>query len=94
MLTLLIDQSLWFANTRFLEDCIYDQIADDKALRNVILMCPAINEIDMSALETLESVDERLQVLGIILHLSEVKGPVMDRLHSTNFLEELTSDVF
>ena len=93
-LTLRIDQSLYFANARFLEGYIYDRIADDAPLRDVVLMCSAINEIDMSALETLEAINERLHGLGITLHLSEVKGPVMDRLHHANFLEELTGEVF
>jgi SulP family sulfate permease len=43
-------------------------------------MCPAVNEIDMSALESLEAINERLKSSGVTFHLSEVKGPVMDRL--------------
>jgi SulP family sulfate permease len=94
LLTLRIDQSLYFANARFLEDYIYDRIADDVPLRDVVLMCSAINEIDMSALDSLEAINERLNGLNIKLHLSEVKGPVMDRLHRANFLDDLTGEVF
>jgi SulP family sulfate permease len=94
LLTMRIDQSLYFANARFLEDYIYDRIADDVALRDVVLMCSAINEIDMSALDSLEAINERLWRLDIKLHLSEVKGPVMDRLHRANFLDDLTGQVF
>ncbi|MGB5863211.1 MAG: sulfate permease [Sulfitobacter sp.] len=94
LLTLRIDQSLYFANARFLEDYIYDRIADDAAVRDVVLMCSAINEIDMSALDTLEVINERLRGLNIKLHLSEVKGPVMDRLHHANFLDDMTGEVF
>ena len=94
LLTMRIDQSLYFANARFLEDYIYDRIADDVALRDVVLMCSAINEIDMSALDSLEAINERLWGLDIKLHLSEVKGPVMDRLHRANFLDDLTGQVF
>jgi SulP family sulfate permease len=60
----------------------------------VILMCSAVNEIDMSALESLEAINSRLQDLGISLHLSEVKGPVMDRLQRSHFLDELSGKVF
>lgn len=94
LLTLRIDQSLYFANARFLEDYIYDRIADDVPLRHVVLMCSAINEIDMSALDSLEAINERLCGLDIKLHLSEVKGPVMDRLHRAKFLDDLTGEVF
>ena len=57
-------------------------------------MCSAVNEIDMSALESLEEINKRLQEMGIKLHLSEVKGPVMDRLVRSHFMTELTGDIF
>ncbi|MBS0125833.1 SulP family inorganic anion transporter [Thetidibacter halocola] len=92
--TLRIDESLYFANARFLEDYILDRVARDKALRHVVLHCAAVNEIDMSALETLEEVNRRLRETGISLHLSEVKGPVMDRLKRSHFLDDLSGSVF
>jgi SulP family sulfate permease len=94
VLTIRIDESLYFANARYMEDYIYDRVVPDRALRHVILMCSAVNEVDMSALESLEAINARLRGLGITLHLSEVKGPVMDRLKRTHFLEELTGRVF
>ena len=94
LLTLRIDESLYFANAHFLEDYIYDRLADDKGLKNVVLMCSAINEIDLSALESLEAVNARLRDMGIQLHLSEVKGPVMDRLKKQHFIDDLTGQVF
>lgn len=94
VLSLRIDQSLYFANARFLEDYIYNRIIDDKDLRHVILMCSAVNEIDLSALKTLELINIRLKELGIDLSLSEVKGPVMDRLLNGSLLEHLTGGVY
>jgi len=93
LLTIRIDESLYFANARFLEDYIYDRVVCDSPITDVVLMCSAVNEIDMSALESLESINERLHGLGIRLHLSEVKGPVTDRLGRTHFLDELTGEV-
>ena len=57
-------------------------------------MCSAVNEIDSSALDSLEAINERLDDRGIAFHLSEVKGPVMDRLQRTSFLDRLTGRVF
>ncbi len=94
VLSLRIDQSLYFANARFLENYIYDRIIDDNDLKHVILMCSAVNEIDLSALETLELINIRLKELGIVLSLSEVKGPVMDRLRRGSFLDHLTGHVY
>lgn len=94
ILTLRVDESLYFANARFLEDLIQDRVAEGCALRHVVLMFPAVNDVDFSALESLEAVNRRLADLGIGLHLSEVKGPVMDRLKATHFLRDLNGQVF
>ena len=94
VLSLRIDESLYFANTRYLEDLILARVSGDTAVRHVILMCSAVNEIDLSALETLESLDQRLRDMDVTLHLSEVKGPVMDRLRRSEFLHHLTGEVF
>ena len=94
ILALRVDESLYFANARFLEDFIYDAVAKRPKLKHVILMCPAINAIDMSALESLEAINERLKLSGVTFHLSEVKGPVMDRLLKSHFLDELSGKVY
>jgi len=94
ILTLRVDESLYFANARFLEDSVYNRVADQPELQHVILMCSAVNEIDSSALESLEEMNRRLLSSGVKLHLSEVKGPVMDRLKRAHFLDDLTGMVF
>ena len=94
VMTLRIDESLYFANARFLEDTVYDLIAAHPGLEHLVLMCPAVNSIDTSGLESLEAISHRLKDAGVTLHLSEVKGPVMDRLKRTDFLDHLTGDVF
>lgn len=94
VVTLRVDESLYFANARYLEDKIHNRVAGDKAIRHVILQCSAINEIDLSALESLEMINERLREMDVQLHLSEVKGPVMDRLQREHFLSEMTGQVF
>ena len=93
VLTLRIDESLYFANARYMEDAIYDLIIDKPEIEHVILMCSAVNDIDLSALESLEAINERLKTADIKFHLSEVKGPVMDRLEKSHLLDELTGTV-
>ncbi len=94
VVSLRIDESLYFANARFLEDYIYDRVANETPVRDVVLMFSAVNEVDLSALESLEAINARLKDMGIRLHLSEVKGPVMDRLCRQHFLSDLTGEVF
>ncbi|MBN7787196.1 sulfate permease [Ponticoccus gilvus] len=94
IVTLRVDESLYFANARFLEDYVLDRIARNPAPKHVVLMFAAVNEVDMSALETLEELNRRLAETSITLHLSEVKGPVMDRLKRSHFLDDLSGQVF
>ncbi|PVB62341.1 sulfate permease [Labrenzia sp. 011] len=94
VLSLRVDESLFFANSRFLEDRIYALVAERENIEHVVLMCTAVNEIDASALESLEEINHRLSDSGVTFHLSEVKGPVMDRLRDTEFLKHLTGQIF
>ncbi len=94
VLSLRIDESLYFPNARFFEDTINDAVALNPEIRDVVLMCSAVNFIDASALESLEQIDHRLKDAGLRLHLSEVKGPVLDRLRKSDFLEHLSGKVF
>ena len=94
VLGLRIDESLYFANSRVLEDHVNDCVASHPQLAHVVFQCSAVNSIDASALESLEAIDSRLRDSGILLHLSEVKGPVMDRLKHTHFLRDLSGKVY
>jgi SulP family sulfate permease len=94
ILTLRVDESLYFVNARFLEDLIQNRTAAGSPVKHVVLMCSAVNEIDYSALESLEAINRRLGDLGIGLHLSEVKGPVMDRLRKSHFLDDMHGRIF
>jgi sulfate permease, SulP family len=94
VLTIRVDESLYFANARFLENCIYDLVARQPQLKHVVLLCSAVNELDASALESLEAINQRLKDSGVCFHLSEVKGPVMDQLGRSPFLKHLTGQVF
>ena len=94
VLSIRIDESLTYLNARWLEEYVLEEVADRPAVRHVILMCSAVNEIDASGLESLEAINHRLIDAEIGLHLSEVKGPVMDRLQRTHFTAELNGRVY
>ena len=89
-----IDESLYFANARYLEDTVMALAARSPSIKHIVLTCQAVNVIDASALESLEAINGRLKDAGAMLHLAEVKGPVMDRLTHTAFYHELTGQVF
>ncbi|OUS25506.1 sodium-independent anion transporter, partial ['Osedax' symbiont bacterium Rs2_46_30_T18] len=94
ILTLRIDESLYFINARYLQDRVYDLIAKNPQIEHFVLMCPAVNFIDASALESLEAINALLKDSAVKFHLSEVKGPVMDRLQRSHFIEQLSGEVF
>ena len=94
ILQLRVDESLYFANATHLEEEIFRNLNERPQLEHIILMCNAVNEIDISALEVLESMNEILKEQGVGFHLSEVKGPVMDHLEGTHFLAALNGQVF
>jgi len=94
VLSLRIDESLYFVNARFLEDLIQTRVTEGCAIKHVILMFSAVNEVDYSALESLEAVNARLKDMNVGLHLSEVKGPVMDRLQRSHLTHALNGSIF
>ena len=94
LLSIRIDESLNWLNARWLEEYVLERVAERPELRHVILMCSAVNAIDATGLESLEAISHRLADGGIGLHLSEVKGPVMDRLKGTHFLTGLNGRVY
>ncbi|WP_424934573.1 SulP family inorganic anion transporter [Amaricoccus macauensis] len=94
LVTLRVDESLYFVNARFLEDLVQKRVTEGCAIRNVVLMFSAVNEVDYSALESLEAINHRLRDMGVGLHLSEVKGPVMDRLRRSHLVDDLNGRIF
>ncbi|RBP80075.1 sulfate permease [Marinomonas rhizomae] len=94
LLCLRPDESLFFANATYLEDHIIDTINLRKEIKHVVIQCSAVNEIDFSALEMLEALNLQLKSLNIKLSLSEVKGPVMDHLECSGFLQHLNGKVY
>lgn len=89
-----IDESLYFANARYLEDTVQALVSKRPELEHVVLICSAVNLIDASALESLDTINNRLKEARVTLHLAEVKGPVMDRLKNSDFLDALSGRVF
>ena len=89
VLAVRVDESLYFANTAYLEDELLGRVADQPQIKHLVLIMSAVNFIDASALETLETLTERLHDAGVTLHMTEVKGPVMDRLERVSFSKML-----
>lgn len=94
VLSIRVDEALYFPNARWLEDTVMARVASDAQIKSVVMNCVAVNDVDSSAIESLEAINSRLKDAGVKLHLAEVKGPIMDRLRKTHFIQELTGFVF
>lgn len=94
VLSLRVDESLYFPNARYLEERIIELMVDYPDCKHLVLMCSGVNLIDASALGSLQAIAERLSAAGVQLHLSEVKGPVKDQLQRSDFLETFGGQVF
>lgn len=89
ILALRVDENLYFANTNYLEDTIMQLVADNKKINHVVLICSSISVIDSSALKSLDDILYGLEKAGLSLSLAEIKGPVMDKLKKTTFLQKI-----
>ena len=92
--TLRIDESLYYANARYLEDRVAAIVSEHDKMTDLVLMCTGVNHIDASALISLIEINRRLKGLQIKLHLSELQSSVRERLYRSDFLEQLTGQVF
>lgn len=80
-----VDESLNFANAPFLDSYIMEQIADRPTICNVLLISSGINDVDATGLEVLETVRRELELIGVGFYMSDVKGPVTDRMQRAGF---------
>ncbi|WP_051168279.1 SulP family inorganic anion transporter [Marinospirillum minutulum] len=94
ILSLRIDESLMFANAQEVEQQILKEATLHSQLRHVVLMGSGINHIDASGVQMLAQLNSLLSEQGIYLHLSEIKGPVLDKLKLVEFIEALSGEVF
>jgi len=80
VLALRIDESLLFTNARRLLDAVMQQVEAVPGTQRVVLLMSPVNAIDLSGLAALHGLHDALAARRIRLDLSEVKGPVLDRL--------------
>ncbi|MCK4494630.1 MAG: sodium-independent anion transporter, partial [Methylococcales bacterium] len=88
ILLLRIDENITFTNADYINDFILARLTH-RPIEHIILICTSVSHIDSTALEALESMSHTLSQQGMTLHFSEVKGPVMDKLERSCFLEKI-----
>ena len=92
--TLRIDDSLYYANARYLEDRVAAIVSEHPEMTDLILMCTGVSHIDASALSSLHEINRRLKGLKARLHMSSMQTVVRERLYRSNFLEKLSGNIY
>ena len=94
VLAIRVDESLVFANSRWVSDAVGALVRERAGVRHVVLMMSGVNGIDLTGLEILMQLDRELHADGVTLHLSELKGPVKDRLDRADLRHWLHGTVY
>lgn len=90
LLLLRVDENITFTNINYIEDYLAAELKRQPDTRHVVLIFTSVSDIDTTALETLENINHELQRAGKTLNISEAKGPVLDKLKKTDFLQHLS----
>ena len=94
LLSMRIDENLNFLNAHIFKGFLINAVSQHIDLEHVVINCSSISSIDLSAVEMLEDVNAELNKVNIKLHLSEIKGPVMDKLQHSKLLKHLSGKIY
>lgn len=90
LLAIRVDESVNFANAPFLESYVMEKVSQRPEVHSVLLISSGINDIDSTGIEVLETIHRELDNAGIHFFMSDVKGPVTDRLKLAHFDDEFS----
>lgn len=89
LLMIRIDESITFTNINYIEEFLAAELQRQSEIKHVVLIFTSVSDIDSTALEALEAINQALQTKGLTLNIAEAKGPVMDKLEKTDFIQQL-----
>ena len=89
------DAQLFFANTTFFKDKLYEYEAlKDNKLRLLIIDGESINNIDSTAIHALEEIVDDFKERGVDVCFTGIKGPVRDVMMRSGFTKKIHPDHF
>ena len=95
LLAVRVDENIYFANANQVENKLLKMVERSPGVRDLLLVCSAINTIDVSGLEMLYRVNDNLKRHNVDFHLCDVKAAVLAQLDETSFVKEhLTGRLF
>lgn len=94
LLLMRIDENITFANINFVEEFIETQLRNVPNVKHIVLIFISVSDIDMTAIEALEQLNESLKNIGITLNFAEVKGFLLDKLEKSDLFTHLNGERF
>lgn len=89
------DSELYFANINYFKERLEDMITrKGEGLKVIVLNAQSIYNIDSSAAKGLEEIVDDCRSRGIDFYMTEVIGPVRDKLRLTGLLDKIGTDHF
>lgn len=94
VLAIRIDGDFFFGNVRPVTARLEQALLARPGVTHLVLDLSAVNRVDLTGLEALRELNFSLRARRVTLHLAEVKGPVLDALERSHFLQELSRAPF
>jgi len=89
------DSQLFFANTNFFKDKLYEyERLKKENLKLLIIDGESINNIDSTAIHAFEEIVSDFKSRNITVYFTGIKGPVRDKLLKSGFMEKANPDHF
>ena len=94
LLLLRIDENITFANMNFIEEFIGAELRKAPSVKHIVLIFTSVSDIDTTALEALEQLNESLKKNDITLNFAEVKGFLLDKVQKSDLFLHLNGQLF
>jgi SulP family sulfate permease len=94
LLLMRIDENITFANINFIEEFIETELQNAPSVKHIVLIFTSVSDIDMTAIEALEQLNNGLKKVDVTLNFAEVKGFLLDKLQKSDLFTHLNGQLF
>ncbi len=94
LLLMRIDENITFANMNFIEEFIETELRKAPSVKHIVLIFTSVSDIDTTALDALEQLNQRLKNIDVTLNFAEVKGFLLDKVQKSDLFVQLNGQLF
>ncbi|MEL6148628.1 MAG: sulfate permease [Chloroflexota bacterium] len=94
VLIIRLDESLYFANSRYMDTSLRNLLASRRDVRYLVLVCHAVNTVDASAVQVILDLVREFSALNIQVYLAGLKGHAFRRLKAAHIRDLLGNERF